>query len=133
MLFEYDEKSISSGGKAIVKLHTSYKFGVALTNHVSQQRSPSCFSSGVVESREFLFIFQSGDKNEDHSGPPPTICPVRPRTSVFYELLQSAFVVRGMEGREGDAFAPNAPLGSGAFWKRETGGRKYSCDQLTNV
>ena len=73
---------------------------MALTNHVSQQRSPSCFSSGVVESREFLFIFQSGDKNEDHSGP-PTICPVRPRTSVFYELLQSAFVVQGMEGREG--------------------------------
>ena len=102
---------------------TSYKFGVALTTHVIQQRSPSCFSSGVVESREFLFIFQSGDKNEDHSGP-PTICPVRPRTSVFYELLQSAFVVRGMEGREGDAFASNAPLGSGAFWKRKTGGRK---------
>ena len=73
---------------------------MALTTHVIQQRSPSCFSSGVVESREFLFIFQSGDKNEDHSGP-PTICPVRPRTSVFYELLQSAFVVRGMEGREG--------------------------------
>ena len=84
---------------------------------------PFLFSSGVVESREFLFIFQSGDKNEDHSGP-PTICPVRPRTSVFYELLQSAFVVRGMEGREGDAFASNAPLGSGAFWKRKTGGRQ---------
>ena len=58
---------------------------------------PFLFSSGVVESREFLFIFQSGDKNEDHSGP-PTICPVRPRTSVFYELLQSAFVVRSVEG-----------------------------------